>query len=44
MQNARSTALKALYNIEKSGAYINIEIKKCLDSAEISDADKRLAT
>lgn len=44
MQNARSTALKALYNIEKSGAYINIELKKCLDSAEISDADKRLAT
>ena len=44
MQNARSTALKALYNIEKSGAYINIELKKCLDSAEISDTDKRLAT
>lgn len=44
MQNARLTALKALYNIEKSGAYINIELKKCLDSAEISDEDKRLAT
>lgn len=44
MQNARSVALKALYNIEKMGAYINIELKKCLDSAEISDNDKRLAT
>ena len=44
MQNARLTALKALYNMEKSGAYINIELKKCLDNSDLSDADKRLAT
>lgn len=44
MQNARNIALTALYNIEKKSAYINVELKKCLDNAEMSPADKRLVT
>ncbi len=41
---AREIALKALYSIEKSGAYINSAIKEALSKGELSDRDKGLVT
>ncbi len=41
---AREAALKALYSIEKSGAYINAALKEALSRDGLSDQDKGLIT
>lgn len=41
---ARETALSVLYKVEYEGAYSNIELKKALSKAELSQKDKSLAT
>ncbi len=41
---AREAALRALYSIEKSGAYINAALKEALSDAELSAQDKGLVT
>ncbi len=42
--NARESALRALYDIEVSGAYTNAALKKALSAEEFSGADKGLLT
>lgn len=44
MQNARKTALDILCAIEKDGAFINIELKKVLNTNDLPDVDKRFVT
>ena len=41
---ARESALKALYDIEKSGAYISAALKTALKRDDFSVADKGLIT
>lgn len=41
---ARQTAVKALYEIEKNGAYASSELKKLLSSSELKPVDKAFAT
>ncbi|MBR5155026.1 MAG: 16S rRNA (cytosine(967)-C(5))-methyltransferase RsmB [Clostridia bacterium] len=41
---AREVALKALYSIEKSGAYINVALKEALSKGELPVQDKGLVT
>lgn len=44
MANARETALLTLYKIEYEGAYSNIELKKTLSAAKLSQSDAGLVT
>ena len=44
MANARKTAVKALLQVEKSGAYSNLTLNKLLSESEHSSADRALAT
>ncbi len=41
---ARQTAVKALYEIEKNGAYTSSELKKLLSSSDLKPVDKSFAT
>ena len=41
---ARQTAVKALYEIEKNGAYASSELKKLLSSSDLKPVDKSFAT
>ncbi len=41
---AREAALKALYSIEKSGAYTNAALKEALSTGDLSSQDKGLIT
>lgn len=42
MTNPRETALLALYDIDKNGAYSNIALKKKLSQSDLAGADKAL--
>lgn len=44
MQNARESALLALYEIEYSGAYSNIALKNILKNSELDQRDKAFTT
>lgn len=44
MANARELVLKALYQIETKGAYLNQELKRLLDGEELLSADRGFAT
>lgn len=41
---ARNTALRALYDIHKNGAYSNLAIKEALQTSTLHAADRRLVT
>lgn len=41
---ARQTALKALYEIEKNGAYVSEELKKTLSASDLSNVDRSFVT
>lgn len=44
MANARKLAVKALINVENTGAYSNLTLSKIFEGADITGADKALAT
>ncbi len=44
MPNARGTALKVLYKIEKEGAYINLALKETLANSALTREDRALVT
>ncbi len=41
---ARQLALKVLYEVEKNGAFVGMELKKQLSASDLSSADKGFAT